>query len=413
MRLVQIALPVLVSAGVLSACGEQGAPASASSVRDSAGVRIVESSAPAWATGAEWHLGDAPLLDLGRLDGPDETQFFRVIAGTRLSDGSFVLGSLGSHDLRRFTAEGEHVWTVGREGEGPGEFVGLFRVVAAPGDTILTFDFRQRRISRFAPDGTFMDSRPLETPGESGFAFVETLLPTGRAVYSWREFAPSETPPQEGEVRRDTIGVHVLDADGESAHELGRFPGAETIVLRAGETDGGFNITISSTPFGRGTEVTAGPSGVWVGDTERFEVRRFGFDGSLEAIVRRQSEPVVVDDALVARAMQDELDEADDEENERYIRRRWEDSPLPPTLPAYEALLIDAGGNLWVQNFEIPGATERRWSVFTPDGVWLGEIAFPDRFRPLEIGSDYVLGRFGDELDVEHIQLWELLKPSG
>lgn len=24
-----------------------------------------------------------------------------------------------------------------------------------------------------------------------------------------------------------------------------------------------------------------------------------------------------------------------------------------------------------------------------------------------------VLGRFGDELDVEHIQIWELVKPEG
>ena len=32
--------------------------------------------------------------------------------------------------------------------------------------------------------------------------------------------------------------------------------------------------------------------------------------------------------------------------------------------------------------------------------------------RPLEIGDDYVLGRFGDDLDVEHVQVWELVKPA-
>ncbi|MEK6253486.1 MAG: hypothetical protein N2B05_02205, partial [Gemmatimonadales bacterium] len=159
-------LIVLMLTALIAACGESPAPAeSASSVRDSAGVRIVESAKPTWTEETAWRLGDAPLLDIGRLDGPEETQFFQVSAGARLSDGSFVLGSFGSHDLRRFTGQGEHLWTVGREGEGPGEFVGLTQLVAGPGDTILTYDFRQRRISRFSPDGTFLDARPLESGG--------------------------------------------------------------------------------------------------------------------------------------------------------------------------------------------------------------------------------------------------------
>jgi hypothetical protein len=399
----------------LAACGEAPPPTAepGSSVRDSAGVQVVESAAPVWNEGSGWHLGEAPLLDIGRLDGPDETQFFQVSSGARLSDGSFVLGSFGSHDLRRFTADGEHLWTVGREGEGPGEFAGLTQLVAGPGDTLLTYDFRQRRISRFAPDGTFVDARPLEGGGENGFAFVEALLPDGRSVYTWRVFGgAADGPPPEGEIRRDTIGIHVSGLPGDSVHELGRFPGPEMVVLHSGETEGGFNITISSPAFGRSTEVAAGNASVWIGDTDRFEVRRYGFDGTLEAIVRRTYDPVVVDDALVEMAMEEDLAEADDDNERRMIRRRWEDIPLPSTLPAYETLHIDRTGHLWVERFEVPGAHERIWSVFADDGAWLGDVTFPDRFSPLEIGDDYVLGRFGDELDVEHIQIWELVKPA-
>ena len=325
-----------------------------------------------------------------------------------------MLGSFGSHDLRRFTADGEHVWTVGREGEGPGEFVGLTQVAAGPGDTILTYDFRQRRISRFGPDGAFLDARPLEGLGGTGFAFVEALFPDGRAVYTWRVFGgTADGPPPEGEIRRDTIGVHVSGLPGDSALELGRFPGPEMVVLQSGETEGGFSMTISSPAFGRSTEIAAGSSEVWVGDTDRFEIRRYALDGRLEAIVRRTYEPPVVDDALVGRAMEEELQGADDDNERRMIRRRWEEIPLPSTLPAYESLVVDRQGNLWVQQYEIPGAPERIWSVFSAEGAWLGDVSFPDRFRPLEIGDDYVLGRFGDELDVEHIQIWDLVKPAG
>jgi len=403
----------LVCAGLSASCAESAAPETKAAVRDSAGVRIVESAAPAWTEGAAWRLGDRPIVDIGQLDGPDETQLFQVSAASRLSDGSFVLGSFGSDDLRRFSADGRHLWTVGREGEGPGEFMGLTQVVAGPGDTLLTYDFRQRRISRFGPDGTFLDARPLEGPSESGFAFVQSLLPDGRAVYTFRVFGGPDGPPPEGEVRRDTLSVYVSGLPGDSARELGRFPGPEMVVMQAGQTDGGFNITISSSAFARSTEIAAGGSEVWICDTDRFEIRRYGLDGRLQKIVRRAAEPVVVDDALIERAMGEELDAADDDNERRLIRRRWEEIPVPATLPAYESLLVDRSGNLWAQEFEVPGAPERVWSVFAEDGQWLGRVPFPDRFRPLEIGDDYVIGRYGDELDVEHVQVWELVKPTG
>jgi len=398
----------------LAACGEAAAPTAeaGNSVRDSAGIQIVESTAPVWSDARGWHLDDTPRLDIGRLDGPDETQFFQVSAATRLSDGSFVLGSIGSHDLRRFTAQGAHLWTVGREGEGPGEFVGLTEVVAGPGDTILTYDFRQRRFSRFAPDGSFIDSRSLDGPSESGFGFVETLMPDGGAVFTWSEFDREGGPPSEGEIRRDTINVHVVDPGSEGSVELGTFPGTETVVLQSGETEGGFTIAIGPTPFARSTQLAGGASGVWLGDTDRFEIRRFGIHGGLEAIIRRSWTPVELDDALIQRAIDEELEDADDDDQRRFVRTRWESVPTPETLPAFEAIEVDRLGNAWVQQFEIPGVAERTWSVFDSDGRWLGDVVFPDRFRPLEIGDDYVLGRFGDELDVEHIQIWELVKPT-
>jgi len=405
-------VPVL--ALVLAACSEAGPPPRvASSVRDSAGIRIVDSAGPAWPAGSGWRLGDAPILDLGRLDGPEAAQFFQVAAGARLSDGSFVLGSFGSHDLRRFSADGEHLWTTGRQGQGPGEFMGLMQVAAGPGDTILTYDFRQRRISRFSGDGAFIDDRLLHSPGENAFVFVESLLPDGTAVFTSRTFGGAAGLPPVGEIRRDTIGVHVSSPSGEDVVELGRFPGAEMVVISAGETDRGFTTTVSTPAFARSTEIEAGSSGVWIGDTDRFEIRRYGLDGRLEEIVRRAFEPPLLDDALVQRAMEEDLLDAEDDNDRRAARRRWEDIPLPSTLPAYESLEVDSEGNLWVQLFEIPGAPERTWSVFASDGQWLCDVEVPDRFRPLLIGSDYVLGRFGDELDVEHVQVWELLKPEG
>ncbi|HEX9893497.1 MAG TPA: hypothetical protein VGA78_06215 [Gemmatimonadales bacterium] len=50
------------------------------------------------------------------------------------------------------------------------------------------------------------------------------------------------------------------------------------------------------------------------------------------------------------------------------------------------------------------------WSVFAPDGRYRGEVEFPPRFRPLDIGRDYVLGSWTDDVGAIHVQLRDLWK---
>ncbi len=41
----------------------------------------------------------------------------------------------------------------------------------------------------------------------------------------------------------------------------------------------------------------------------------------------------------------------------------------------------------------------------------LGEVAFPEALQPMHIGADFVLGKSLDAFDVEHVVLYELIKP--
>lgn len=56
----------------------------------------------------------------------------------------------------------------------------------------------------------------------------------------------------------------------------------------------------------------------------------------------------------------------------------------------------------------MPEAKRRTAGACDPEGRLLGQIDLPYRFTVYEIGSDYVLGRRVDELDVEHVELYGL-----
>jgi sugar lactone lactonase YvrE len=71
---------------------------------------------------------------------------------------------------------------------------------------------------------------------------------------------------------------------------------------------------------------------------------------------------------------------------------------------------VDAEGNLWVADYRRPGDDQPRWTVFDPTGAMLGVVETPERFSIHQIGSDFVLGSWADDMDVEHVRLYRLIK---
>ena len=89
--------------------------------------------------------------------------------------------------------------------------------------------------------------------------------------------------------------------------------------------------------------------------------------------------------------------------------------PIAETFPAFDLIMADALGNLWVQEYHLPGEdrTNPLWTVFDPEGRVLGFVETPAGLRIFEIGADYILGRATDDLGVEYVQVWSLSRSGG
>ena len=110
-------------------------------------------------------------------------------------------------------------------------------------------------------------------------------------------------------------------------------------------------------------------------------------------------------------------------------RRHLIDSPLAPekrgalvagvmALPelgsvAARHVLVTEQGRLWTTNIPVPRDSLVTWQVFELDGTPLASTILPARFEPHQVGPDFILGRWFDELDVNYIRLYGLQKPSG
>jgi hypothetical protein len=367
-------------------------------VRDSAGITIVENGAPLWGEGGGWRVSP-PVVDIGVLEGAPEYELFRAASAVLLDDGTIVVANAGTHELRFYDREGRHVLSTGRRGSGPGEFQGLGYVARHGPDSLLAFDLRQRRASVYDAAGGFVRAVSLE---RGGFAEFVGSLGDGSVVLAGRRFGSGEAGAG---VFRGTVAFVRYLSDGGLGDTVGVFPGAEWFQYPSGSA-----VFTSGLLFGRDTHAAAADDRIYIGSSDKHEIAVYSSGGSLSRLVRWADAARPVTDSDLERAKRYLLNRAESDDERMRTDEMLAAMPRASSMPVFESVLIDRLGDLWVEDYQVPGTQDERWTVFDRDGRWLGTVPMPRLFSVLYVGEDHLVGRWRDDLDVEHIQVRRLLK---
>jgi hypothetical protein len=369
------------------------------SVRDSAGVSIIESSTPRWVDLTGWTIESDPIIDLAASGTGPSHEFHRVADATLLPDGTIAVADGGSSEVRFYSSTGTFLRAVGKDGEGPGEFRRIVSVERYRGDSIIAFDLSLQRATVF-PIG---DGVPRVIRLGLPFVWEVQTLDDGTlvAMLVWPSVEVEEG--EAGLVRMPVPVVH-FSPTGEVI---------DTVVMSSGHEEvripGENGPSSARALFGKQSHIATDRESIYLGSADFMQFEVYGATGSIERIVRVPGYDLSLSSA--------ELDA------ERAIRMGDNPSPQmrssiaalpePQTRPAYSELLVDSEGSVWARRHEgemkgFVGRDPKQWEVFSVSGEWLGRVQSPARFTVLEIGEDYVLGIFRDELDVEHVQLLRL-----
>ena len=399
MRFMRLLFPIAFVAG---GCGDAGIAGRAPEavVRDSAGVTIVENPAPSDATPV-WRVADEPSLDIGVVEGAAEYQLERVHHAARLSDGRIVVADGGAASLRFYDAEGRHLTSAGRKGGGPGEFEGLGQAFVGGGDSIYVWDWNLSRMSVFAPTGAFSRTFTLAAPAAAaGTSFPIAIFDDGDFLAMQRR---AFTPESRGGVYRDTLVYLRYSAEGQPIDTVGQWPGAEAYVESAER-----RVSVMSLGLGRDTHFAFDSAGLYVGDSARPEVALYGADG-LERIVRFEHATRAVTPEDIEAYKRAQLESAEEQWRE-FQERMLNTMPFPETMPAFRRVISDERGNLWVQRYDPVDDVASEWQIFGDDGVLAAVATTPAHFWPMQIGEDWLLGRWRDEMGVEHVRMYHFAR---
>ncbi len=400
-----VVLVVLAIMGIRFLMGLREREAPASLIRDSAGLQIVESFRPAWAAGEGWKVGGEPLLRIGVVEGEAAYQFGQLVGGVRLGEGTVVVGDGLSQELRFFGGDGAYRGALGRRGEGPGEFSGLAGVGMAPDGQVWAYDFSLRRITWASATGQMIGLVPLGP--EPPVLNMVGALADGSFVLKQLWGAGAVAGATTTGMRRDPVAYVRFDSLGRGLDSVGLFPGREVSLTDVGGRG------VMNTPLLARNSVGA----VWgerlvVGSMVSFELEELAGSGARVRLLRIPGRDLSLGAGEVEALIRDRI-EGTPVERRLGLRESLEAMPVPERRPAYGDLLPDALGNLWVAEWapypSIPGT----WTVLDAEGRWLGEVAMPPRFLPWQIGPDWVLGVESDELDVERVVVYPLVKSPG
>jgi hypothetical protein len=388
-------------------CGREPGPARTATVRDSAGVRITENADPTQGKTALWSVEPAPVVDIGGA-GDAASELHRVMSVACLADGRIVVANAGTHELRIFDADGGHARTIGRRGEGPGEFNELAWVGTLPADSLVAWDAGLKRFSVFDTAGTVLrvataDHVPGLFPRVHG-AFADGSLVVSPGVELGAPFAS-------GGVWRDSTVFLRVGADGAILDTLGRFPGTEQFGLAPQRGRGTF--LVETLPFGRRTTAAVSGERLHVGTGDSYEFSGYDQSGTMRERTRGASDPLPVTRRDIADYRRGLVTVGSSNDADRAaLDELLSRAPYPKTMPAFAGLTADAEGDVWVQETRRPGEWKEgaRWTVFGPSGGVVATVRTPPGLTVHQIGPDWILGTYRDEDQIEHVRLYRVNK---
>ncbi len=375
----------MVLAAAPAGCGAGDTASFGATVRDSAGIRIVElpaTSPAAHEVGVHFDAGfSVPAsIEFGQIADVDAAGALIAV----LDEQAAAVTTLDT--------TGRVIARFGRAGGGPGEFDprGLASVIVADG-AVWVPDVASQRLTRFTADGTVLETLPL--PLAEGHAVDWTPHPAGGRVHRLR----------------DPAGDLLIRSGAAGTDTLHRFP---TSVDPP-------NTMLAATPLW-----TVLPDGaIVVGSTDRFDLsllepgrRRPTWTlrrvGAADAVT--DADRMHVRSLLEMSLMRRTGGELAPELRERMLSGvRLADRP-----PVLAAIRTGPEGTLWVERarairsmgMEVlrvgaaAGLGSNEWEIYDRRGTFLGTATLPDGFALEAFAGTLIYGILTDELGVQTVR---------
>jgi hypothetical protein len=376
------------------------------------------------------HTGVAALveeLSIGVEDGAEEYMLGEIADIALGRDGSIYALDRQVPVIRHYDAQGKYIRSIGRRGEGPGEYRSVSGLAVAPDGRLLVWDTGNWRINVYSP---------------SGDAITQWLTPSGSGGSSMATYARAISVDNAGRIVTRKVIFNAEDIRNRPTVWLRFRPDGRVLdTLRAPHftdvpelmaTSGRATVT-RGVPFMPQRLVALSPLGAFIaGYPDRYAFEIHQPDGSVISI-RRQVKPEPVSRSERANARR----EVEERMRQTDPTWSWNGPDIPDVKPFYADLQVALDGRIWVailpevstrigsttsgggmgpsraprprpQGPPPPDPRPALYDVFEPDGQYLGQVQVPARVSSVVRRGDTVWAVAFGEDDVPRIKRYRI-----
>jgi len=275
-------------------------------------------------------------ISIGEKEGKEEYLFYQMGAIEVDEDERIFISDSKESVIKVFNGDGEYLYSIGRKGQGPGEFEKIYRIQITHNNELLVFDSSTRRLSFFLLNGDFIKSIHINVLN------VLNLFMKSNGGYIIQS------------VMLDPVSAYAI-----SSIDL---------------CDSQFNIKLNIAASKPQDVLTPFLSYiVWkpmkndyiaFGHNENYEIDIFDSDGNIVRKIIKAYKPI----------------EVSDEERKQRLESLQQpiNKDVPRFHPAYNRFTIDEEYRIFVQTWEKPEEREGYfYDVFDPEGKFITKTVFP------------------------------------
>ncbi len=276
-----------------------------------------------------------------------EEQMFQSINTLDVDkEGNMYILDEQAGNIKVFDRNGDFVMTIGRKGQGPGEFGMPISLILTKQGIIIVNDMGQRKIQYFDRDGNYLKE----------FSIADKFLFFGPMVTSGGDLIVTYTIPKEKPV---TV-LEKLDTEFESILTFTSLPMDTPPVI---------DIFVARSLSSLRWSVTDLDEIIWADIKNHvYELRFHGDDGKLKKIITRAYDPI----SITA------------EDKDRLIKETFGDNPtdqwdlsFPDNYPPFSGFSFDDLGHIFVKRYEkITDEKDNLYDIFDDEGKYIAQIRF-------------------------------------
>ncbi len=385
-RLKSLLAICMISLSMISCAREQTAEKVkwAGEVEFKNGIKIVKN--PAEPLYGEITLELEEDLSIGRED--DDNYLFYQPRNISLDDqGNIYILERGNHRIQKFSKDGQFLQTIGKKGQGPGEFERPYSLFLDKNNSLYVSD--RGKIHFFNPAGGFVKTIPLSDQVSTFFVSSEGN------IYG--------LTTQRNERARTELIVK-MDSEGKALKNITQFAEVNQVMRKSGNTVSTFSITHAYNQ--RLHFAFSNEERLYSGDSSEYAFSQINLEGGVELIIKKEESL-----HSISQKEKDKIFEGLSQLVEQWPKEVVEEAvQFPGYRPFFDRILTDDRGRIFIRRVRpvLDESENVEFDIFSPEGHYLYRAIAPVSPEIIQNGYVYDL-HTSDETGEVRIKRFKVL----